>query len=120
MKFTTVLPVPPSANMLYPQGKGRRRFKSAAYKTWQQEAALALKHQIRPLEGSLYARYEFHFPDRRIRDLPNFEKALSDFLVFRGVLIDDSQIDHMELIRKPVSLKSGVHITIQRMNEGSV
>jgi Holliday junction resolvase RusA-like endonuclease len=88
-----LLPIPPSANSLYP-GK-QRRHKSAAYKAWIQEAGLEILAQGRQkILGKVEVLYEVGRPKgRRRRDVMNLEKAPSDLLVNLGVIEDDSLIE---------------------------
>ena len=82
-----VLPFPPSVNQMFGQHGGRKRFKSAKYKQWLNEAWLV------PLNErfvTVYAEYTYFWPDKRVRDLENYTKAVSDFLVSRKVIPDDS------------------------------
>jgi len=111
--FVVILPVPPSLNGLY-AGKARRH-KSEAYKDWLKEASdvfAAQKPSYRTFTGRLTAKYCFGFPDKKRRDIGNFEKALSDFLVDMRVMNDDSQIDTMILKRLYEPETNGVWIQI--------
>jgi crossover junction endodeoxyribonuclease RusA len=55
-------------------------------------------------------------PDRRTRDLDNTAKGILDSLTHAGVYADDSQIDHLEFIRKSVQNKNGrVIVTIEEI-----
>lgn len=95
-----ILPVPPTANNLFPTNKQGKRFPSSKYKAWMREAARAVgPRKFEELEGRLRAEYRFSFPDKRKRDVANFEKAVTDFLQKQGLFKDDSQIDEMRLIR---------------------
>jgi Holliday junction resolvase RusA-like endonuclease len=90
---TYILPMPPSANSLYP---GRqRRHKSAAYKAWLKEAGLEVLAQGRKrISGKVEVVYELGRPaGRRRQDAFNREKAPSDLLVNLGVIEDDSLIE---------------------------
>lgn len=111
--FMAKLPVPPTANNLFVNNKRGGRFTSNAYKKWQEEVVIDSDFLI-PLAGRLKAKYTYVFPDNRKRDLGNFEKAISDILVKRGVIEDDSQIDHLELIRSTGEI-AGVHILIETL-----
>jgi crossover junction endodeoxyribonuclease RusA len=79
------LPFPPSVNNLFP-GK-ERRFPSDQYKAWR-KAAAPMVPAVR-VEGE----YDLHLlldrPDRRRRDVGNYEKGPSDLLVERGVIEGD-------------------------------
>lgn len=80
------LPFPPSVNGLF-SGKARR-YASPAYKAWK---AAARPHVPGGLIAGPYALdLVFDRPDRRARDLGNLEKAVSDLIVERGLVIDDS------------------------------
>lgn len=109
-----LLPVPPTANNLFPTNKAGRRFPSSKYKEWKQLAALAIAQQPKPKKvyGRLTAVYRFSFPDNRKRDLANFEKAITDFLNDQNFFDDDSQIDEMRLIREP-SGKGTVYVEVE-------
>lgn len=41
--------------------------------------------------------YTLKRPDKRIRDLGNYEKALSDWLVDNGIIKDDSHIHRLTI-----------------------
>ena len=115
--FKACLPVPPTANNLFPTGRSGKRFKSKAYTVWEHEALASYRLQhLRPemMLGRLVAEYRYSFPDKRRRDIANFEKAITDFLKQMGVFEDDSQIDDIRLIRLPQG-PSGVLIRIEEL-----
>lgn len=110
--FEALLPIPPSVNAAYRAVNGRV-IKSAQYRSWSIEAGKALNTQhkaIEPMTGRLTVHYGFAFPDKRKRDIANFEKALSDFLEESGVYLNDCQIDEMRMTR--LSGGNGVFVTI--------
>ena len=83
------LPFPPSANAIWRNVNGRT-LKSAAYRSWLQEALLLLRAQRAPsVKGSYRLALFADRPDNRRRDLGNLEKAVSDVLVQAGVVEDD-------------------------------
>jgi crossover junction endodeoxyribonuclease RusA len=88
--ITLRLPLAPSANQLWQQGKGRT-FKSQKYKDWLEECSWLIKQQTRDL---ISGDYVIHIlakrPDRRKRDLDNLLKATSDLLVKCKIVPDDS------------------------------
>lgn len=87
-----VLPFPPSVNGLY-AGK-QRRYKSKRYTAWCLEASMALMRQ-RPFKcftGNVTEIISLGRPDKRTRDVWNYEKAINDLLVEHEVLEDDSLI----------------------------
>jgi len=93
MKHSFSLPFPPSVNGLY-AGKARR-YKSPKYKAWIAEAGLKLNLQTpyhQTIEGECVVVINLVRPDKRQRDVANYEKAVSDLLVACGILKDDSLI----------------------------
>lgn len=81
-----VLPLPPSVNSLYGQRPRSQRYKTAAYKDWLKDLP-----DIEPKQYERIAlRYTFYFPDKRVRDIENYCKAVTDYLVAQGFIVDDS------------------------------
>lgn len=87
------LPIPPSVNALY--SGNHRRFKSKRYKAWIAEAEGCIEGHHSPLAGNLEVCYRICSPDSRRRDIGNYEKALSDFLVDHKMIEDDSHIQRL-------------------------
>jgi crossover junction endodeoxyribonuclease RusA len=78
------------------------RAKTARYKNWIAITTPQLKKQIqwrRPdfFHEKIIVIYSLKRPDKRIRDLGNLEKALSDILVSTGIIEDDSNIEDLRL-----------------------
>jgi Holliday junction resolvase RusA-like endonuclease len=101
--FQCKLPLPPSVNGLYPTCRGRR-VKSRDYKRWLERAEMDFLSCVLEdyfgksvrFSGDVIVQYNFCFPhDNRRRDGENYCKAVSDFLVERGVIEDDSRIQEM-------------------------
>ena len=108
MKIT--LPFPPSVNGLYATNfKTKRRFKSKQYGEWLNVATVELAYVRGTFGEPVRVLYEFGRPDKRRRDVANYEKAVSDFLVSEGILVDDSLIEEITLRWADVE---GVEITI--------
>lgn len=87
-----MLPFPPTLNGLY-AGKARR-YKSPRYKAWLDEAWFQINPQ-RPLahfDTPVSIIIHLGRPDNRKRDVANYEKATTDFLVAANVLKDDALI----------------------------
>ena len=84
-------------NSCYGGGSGQRRFKSKAYKAWEIDATLMCT-KARTITEPVRADYTYFMPDRRARDLGNYEKVVSDLLVSRGIIVDDCT-DHIKEVR---------------------
>ena len=113
MGFELTLPMPPSANNLFPTGMHGKRFKAKSYREWETLAMARLWSQLAPsqaINGRIAVRYGFAFPDKRRNDLANREKAVSDLLVASGLIEDDSLIDEMHLYR--MSIGDGVAVSV--------
>lgn len=82
------LPVPPSTNNLFANGRNGGRFKTQAYKQWLRVAGYTLLAQ-RPEKHSGPVEITIHAPHNARRDLGNFEKPLSDLLVEHRIITDD-------------------------------
>jgi crossover junction endodeoxyribonuclease RusA len=104
------LPFPPSVNT-YWGFQGSRRFLTNKAKIFKQTVLtqfLCSNHK-----GFATTRLKvcikLFAPDRRIRDIDNHAKSLLDALCQAGVFNDDSQIDHLTIVRKQL-FKNGLCI----------
>ena len=112
--MTLVLPFPPTANNLTAV-VGRRRILTKKGREYRADALAAIQEQRLPRYGAMRLKVTLtlHAPDRRKRDLANFEKAPIDALAFAGVFDDDSQIDHLTLIRGEVGKPGKVIVKLE-------
>ena len=110
------LPFPPSVNGLF-AGKARR-YASPVYKAWKAAARPFVPAGL--IAGPYTLDLLFDRPDRRARDLGNLEKAVSDLIVERGLVIDDSCCQRITLAwsDEPPKRDSVVRVTIQSMKAG--
>ena len=111
MKLT--LPFPTSINAAYATNfKTKRRFKSQKYSQWvaYAEACVMEQHPER-ISGPVKVLYEYGRPDKRRRDVGNYEKVISDLLVSCGLIEDDSLIEEITLRWADVD---GVEITVTK------
>jgi crossover junction endodeoxyribonuclease RusA len=97
------LPFPPSVNT-YWGFQGSHRFltnKAKEFKTNCLKSFLASNHQGFGA-SRLKVCVELYAPDRRKRDIDNHVKSLLDALCQAGAFDDDSQIDHLTIVRKQI------------------
>jgi len=85
--YNITLPIPPSVNAAYGQGRGQQRFKSKSYKGWLNECPKLPELNI---DYPVSLSYTMHFKTTHERDIANFEKLATDYLVSQGVLSDDN------------------------------
>jgi len=105
------LPLPPSVNGAY-SGKGRRH-KSKAYKAWLERCR---GFDLPPLiMKDVIIDYVFYFPCKRDRDVQNYLKLVTDYIVDQGVILDDNyrRLPHSMQSFGGISKRNGyVNITI--------
>ena len=102
------LPFPPSVNSIWRVFQNRKII-SAAGRKYRIKAIEQIKSQKvnqEALTQRLSVSIDFYPPDKRKRDLDNFNKAPLDALSHAGFWEDDSQIDRLVLTRKEV-IKGG-------------
>lgn len=93
---------------------------SAKGRAYQTEACAAVFKQLhqRPLTlmGPVSVIVTLYPPDRRRRDLDNFNKALFDALTRAGIWQDDSQIKRLLLEWGPVIPKGRVTVAVSEFD----
>lgn len=88
--FHVFLPKPVSVNAMYGQAPGRKRFHSAKYAAWIDEATVLLRAAHPPkFKGEVYISIVCE--DTGPVDLDNKTKGVLDLLVRHGVIEDDSR-----------------------------
>ena len=87
-----VLPMPPTTNNLF-AGNGKRRYRTAKYKSWAKEAGLMLMLQQPPqYRGQVCVHLFVGEPkNERDMDLANREKAAIDLLVEHQIIQGDGR-----------------------------
>jgi len=95
MKFELPF-LPPSVNTAYyTDFKSGTRHKSKKYREFKKDLEAFLpKGEVK---GEIQVEYNFYMPDKRRRDVANYEKVLTDCLVSYGVIEEDSLIQRMVL-----------------------
>lgn len=113
MSLTFTLPWPPSVNTYWRHTVRGGKFKKAKAMVFLSEqgeryrthAMLSMNVQRVPrhaLKGRLAVHIVAYPPDRRARDLDNLPKGVLDAMKHASVIIDDSYIDDLHLVRGPV------------------
>jgi Holliday junction resolvase RusA-like endonuclease len=108
------LPMPPSVNGLWANGKHGKRYRTQNYDSWIYEAGAEIMRQ-RPskLTGPVTLFYEVQEPaGKRKFDLGNREKALTDLLVSHGIIQADDNTIVREIKLKWAPDVSGVRVTV--------
>jgi Holliday junction resolvase RusA-like endonuclease len=90
MIYECSLPFPPSVNKAYGNRSNQKRFKSKAYKAWEQSCPELTLPEKGAIDWPVAVVYRFYLPDRRLRDVANYEKLVTDQLVKKCVLVDDN------------------------------
>ena len=103
---------PPSINH-YWRRVGDRTLISRTGREYRERVAAELAEQgVEMFDGRLGLFIRAFPPDRRRRDLDNILKALLDALEHGGLFYDDSQIDHLEILRDDVKPGGQVHLVL--------
>jgi len=119
--ITLTLPWPSSTNHSHHYGSGRK-FLSKKTKQFRERIQEIVIDAKKPkIEGRLAVFYAFYPPDRRRRDIGNYEKQTTDALMEAGVFDDDEQIDFIWLVRRDV-VKGGkvVAVLVEHDNVGEI
>lgn len=104
--ISVTLPLPPSANALFRNLKGRGRVKTEGYKAWIDDAAWHVKRAWQDCgkpeisEQPMRLDIELGLTDRR-RDATNCVKAIEDLLCACLPVPDDRWNDHIVIRRTP-------------------
>jgi len=114
------LPWPPSTNHSHHYGSGRK-FMSKQTKLFRQQVQDIVCDSKAKIEGRLAMFVALYPPDRRRRDIGNYEKQTTDALMEAGVFLDDEQIDFIWLVRRDI-IKGGkcVVVLIEHENVGEI
>lgn len=113
--ITLELPFPPSVNTYWRRVNGKTLI-SAKGRAYASQVAWMTRRSARFPAGIRAAVVvEAFMPDRRMRDLDNLFKSLLDSLVKAGVLVDDSVIDDLRIVRKCVVKGGKVLVSIKEL-----
>ena len=102
MKLTIFLPFPPTVNSYYVKTRNGV-FISQKGKGYTKAVSSILREQLPPefttLDSSIRLTVVLNPPDKRVRDLDNYMKALLDALTLTGIWEDDCLIDQLSIFR---------------------
>jgi len=115
------LPWPSSTNHSHNYGSGRK-FLSKSTKIFREKVQkIVIDAKCGKIEGRLAVFYAFYPPDKRRRDIGNYEKQATDALMEAGLFDDDEQIDFIWLVRRDV-IKGGkcVVVLVEHENVGEI
>ena len=121
--ITISLPFPPTVNMYWRHvAMGKRGVRVLISKKGRQYQSDVLKSccvahlsGLR-LGGRLRVKVTLNVPDRRQRDMDNYNKALLDALSKAQVWGDDSQIDDLRVVRGPIVKGGRAIVEIEEMD----
>lgn len=102
------VPFPPSSNTAYPTNKQGRRFLSDKGKAYKAEVGFSIRkyNGLFKKHDRLSVTFVMFPPDKRKRDICNYEKLLMD--CFTGTIFpDDEMVDHFEIKRGGI-IKGGL------------
>lgn len=111
--YTYRLPFPPSANN-YWRRVGNRYFISNDGQQFRKMVMAECSDEVM-LTGRLGVNVELVMPDKRKRDVDNYNKSLLDALRHAGVYHDDCQIDELRVRRLHVEPPGCVDVTITEL-----
>lgn len=125
-KIQLTFPIPPSVNHLFPTNRNGKRYKHPDYVAWIDACEESMLNQPKyRIEGDKWLRvsYTYYFPLRnkgngkkKIKDVFNYEKALSDFLSDHLEGFEDHKI-LVGVVKKIDSERNEVHVLITEIDE---
>ena len=112
------LPFPPSTNHSHTYGGGRKFLdkRTRAFREKVQETVI--EQNITKLEGRLSMFIALFPPDKRRRDIGNYEKQTTDALMNAGVFDDDEQIDLITIVREEIVKGGQCVVVLQEIEDG--
>lgn len=101
------LPWPSSTNHSHHYGSGRKFLSKKTKEFRKKVQEIVIDANSSKIEGRLAVFYALYPPDKRRRDIGNYEKQTTDALMEAGLFDDDEQIDFIWLVRREV-VKGGM------------
>ncbi len=107
--------MPPTVNHYYGT-RGKQRYIREAGKAYRKAVAEIVSDAgHKTIEGRVRLYVAIHPANRMRQDLDNRSKALQDALTHAGVWLDDSQIDELVLVRRPVERGGKIEVVIMEI-----
>ena len=101
------LPWPSSTNHSHHYGSGRKFLSKKTKQFREKVQEIVINANSSKIEGRIAVFYALYPPDKRRRDIGNYEKQTTDALMEAGLFDDDEQIDFIWLVRREV-VKGGM------------
>lgn len=101
------LPFPSSTNHSHHYGSGRKFLSKKTKQFREKVQEIVIDANYNKIEGRLAVFYALYPPDKRRRDIGNYEKQTTDALMEAGLFDDDEQIDFIWIVRREV-VKGGM------------
>ena len=112
------LPFPPSTNHSHSFGGGRRFLDKRTKQFREKVQEIVIEQKPTKQFGRLAMFIALYPPDKRKRDIGNYEKQTTDALMNAGVFDDDEQIDLITIVREEV-IKGGMCVVVlQEIEDG--
>ena len=109
------LPFPPSINQYY-RRTGKRTLISRNGRAFREKVCSIIANSgIEKLDGPLEVHLELYPPDKRKRDVDNYQKSLLDAMEKGGVYKNDSQIIRLETTKCEPVAGGGVIVRIWKL-----
>lgn len=105
------LPFPPSTNHSHHYGSGRKFLSKKTKEFREHVQEIVIESKVKKIQGRLSLFLSLFPPDKRKRDIGNYEKQTTDALMNAGLFDDDEQIDLITIVRKEV-IKGGKCVVI--------
>jgi len=119
--ITLTLPWPSSTNHSHHYGSGRKFLSKKTKEFREKVQEIVIDAKCGKITGRLAVFYAFYPPDKRRRDIGNYEKQATDALMEAGLFDDDEQIDFIWLVRRH-TVKGGkcVAVLVEHENVGEI
>ena len=88
-----------------------RRFKSKAYKNYEETLLWILPKNLKPISGPVEIRFKFYMKNNKMSDWDNPIKPLQDVLVKSGIITEDRYI-HLGMAQKIASDRDYVEVML--------